>query len=274
MLALAVERDAERREELLDLARLEFEPAQALDEAEVDLEGRIGLWRLTRDGDLACLAAAKLTHEVCGKLEPGNYKLGIDAALETIARVRLDIAPAPGAGRALGIEIGRLDEDVGGGVGHAGLFAADHAANPEHFGVIGNDAHVAVNLVGLAVEREKGLASPPEPRADRAFELVGVIDVKRAGAVVGDVVGDIDQRIDRPDPDCFQLSLQPFRRRAVLDIAHQPPGEDGAGVGSLSVEFELDRDWVLGAAFDGFNRVFLELAEASGSEVARDAAYG
>jgi hypothetical protein len=40
-----------------------------------------------------------------------------------------------------------------------------------------------------------------EARANRALELVGVIDMQWSAAVVGDVIGDIDQRINRPKPD-------------------------------------------------------------------------
>ena len=117
----------------------------------------------------------------CGKLEPRHDEIGIDAALESEARVGDDAELPPGARRALRIEIGRLDEDVGGGIRDAGLLAADHPAKPEHGAVVGDHAHVAVHLVALAVEREEPLALPAEPRADGAGELVGVIDVQRAG---------------------------------------------------------------------------------------------
>ena len=101
--------------------------------------------------------------------------------------------------------------------------------SPSTAAVVGDDAHVAVDRVGLAVEREEALAFAPEPRADRALELVGVIDMQRAGAVVGDVVGDIDQRVDGAKPDRLQPPLQPIGARPVLDAPHEPPGEDRAG---------------------------------------------
>ena len=85
--------------------------------------------------------------------------------------------------------------------GRAGIFAADHAAKSEHAAIVGDDAHVGVDIVALAVERLEGFALAPKPRADRAFELVGVIDVQRPSAIVGNVIGDIDQRVDRPKPD-------------------------------------------------------------------------
>ena len=70
---------------------------------------------------------------------------------------------------------------------------------PSTCAIVGDHAHIGVDLVGLAVERQKLLALAPQPGADRAGELVGVIDMERPAAVVGDVIGDIDQRVDRPE---------------------------------------------------------------------------
>ena len=41
----------------------------------------------------------------------------VDAALEAVAGVGVDAQPAAGAGGADRVEVGRLDEDVGGGLG-------------------------------------------------------------------------------------------------------------------------------------------------------------
>ena len=155
----------------------------------------------------------------------------------------------------------------------AGLLAAHHPAKPEHGAVVGDHAHVGVHLVALAVERNEPLALPAEPRADGAGELVGVIDVQRAAAVIGDVVGDIDQRVDRAEPDRLQPALEPVGGGAVLYPAHQAPGEDRAGIGALLVELKLDRDRIGKAAFDRLHRVLLQLAELGGGEIAGDAAH-
>ena len=109
------------------------------------------------------VAAAKLQHQLGGKLEPRHHEVGIDAALEPEPRVGLDAELAAGARRALGIEIGRLDEHIGGGVGDAGILAADHPAKTEHFRVVGDHAHIGVDLVALAVEREEFFALASKP---------------------------------------------------------------------------------------------------------------
>ena len=112
---------------------------------------------------------------------PGTTKSGSTPRSNLNRASDDDAELPPGARRALRIEIGRLDEDVGGGIGDAGLLAAHHPAKPEHGAVVGDHAHVAVDLVALAVERDELLALPAEPRADGAGELVGVIDMQAAG---------------------------------------------------------------------------------------------
>ena len=92
-------------------------------------------------------------------------------------------------------------------IGDAGLRAAHHPAKPEHGPVVGDDAHVSVNRVGLAVKREEPLATSARARANRALKLVGVVDMQRASAVVGDVVGDIDQSVDGAKADRLQPAL-------------------------------------------------------------------
>ena len=273
MLALAVERDAERFEQLFDGAGVEIEPTQAFDDAEIELEGGVSFGRLAGDIDLARLTPTQVEHVHRGKIEPRHHEIRIDAALEPEARVRLDVEPASGAGGALRIEIGGLDEDIGGGLGDPGIVAAHHPAKPEHFRVVGDDAHVLVDRVGLAVEREEALAFPPEPRRDDAFNLVGVIDMQRAGAVERDVVGDVDQRIDGAQADRLEPMLQPFRARTVLDIAHEAPDEDGAGRGGPCVELKLDWNRVGEDALDWLGLVLSQPAEACGGKIAGDAAH-
>ena len=107
LLALAVEFDAERFELMLDLACTEIEPAQACDQAGIELEGGVRLRCLAGDLDLARLSAAKLKHEPRGKLKPRDDESGIDTPLEPEARIGLDVEPAPSARRALRIEISR-----------------------------------------------------------------------------------------------------------------------------------------------------------------------
>src|SRR5690606_37774429 len=86
-------------------------------------------------------------------------------------------------------------------------------------------------------------------------------------AVEGEIVGDVDQRVDGAQADGDQPLLHPFRRRAVPDPAHQPDREAGAQVRRL--DRHLDRAVAL--AGDRRNRVVLQLAGAGSGGVAGDA---
>ncbi len=132
---------------------------------------------------------------------------------------------------------------------------------------------ILADLVGLAVERLELLALAPKPRADGALELVGVVDMQGAAAVVGDVIGDIDQRVDGTEADRLQPPLQPVRAWPVLDAPDHPAREHRAGSRALLVELELDRDRIGEGAVDRLDRVGLERAEAGGGEVAGNAAH-
>ena len=119
------------------------------------------------------------------------------------------------------IEEGRFDEDIGRGLGAAGLLAAHDAGNAARGFVVGDHAHGRIERVGLAVERQNLFAVFGHARLHIALELVGIEDMQRPAAVIGDKVGDVDQRRDRPKPDGAQPFLHPFGRRAVLHIADQ-----------------------------------------------------
>ncbi|OIQ64121.1 hypothetical protein GALL_543330 [mine drainage metagenome] len=89
------------------------------------------------------------------------------------------------------------------------------------------------------------------------------------GAIVGHEVGDIDQRIDRPQPDRGQALLQPFRRRAVLDAANQPQCKARTQRCILDRHFHRAREFPLDDADAGV----LELAHVGGRKIARDAVH-
>src|SRR5215813_995293 len=221
----ALELDAERGEERLNLAALQHEPAQALDELRIENERCVRLRRSAGDFDLARLAAADVEHHTGGELEARYHEGGIDASLESEPRIRLDIEFPARARGALRIEISGFDEHAGGCVGAASVLTADYAAEAEHAAVVGDDAHVLVDFVSLAVGRREGFTFLARPGADRAFELVSVIDMKGTPAVIENVVGEIDQRIDRPESDRLESTLKPLRARPVRYAPNDSAGE-------------------------------------------------
>ena len=113
-----------------------------------------------------------------------------------------------------------------------------------------------------------------EARANGALELVGVVDVQRPAAVLTDVVGHIDERVDGPQANRLQSVLQPLRRGAVRHALDVAGGEHRAGVRRLLGELELHVDRALGGAFDADDaRLVLQGAEPRSGEIARDAAH-
>ena len=110
---------------------------------------------------------------------PGSTKAGSTPrskrkrASETMPSLR------PGRRRADRIEISGLEEDVLRLRAAAGRLAADDAGDPFRTGIVGDHRHLAVERVGLAVERLNRLAVARETRVDRALHLVSVEDVER-----------------------------------------------------------------------------------------------
>ena len=187
--------------------------------------GRFGL---AGDDDLGRRAAAEVEHHLRREFEAGQHEVRIDAALEAIARVGVDAELAAGLRDVERVPQRRLDQHVGGALVAARGLAAHDAGERLDAVVVGDHAHGVVERVGLAVERQQRLAVLGAAHDEIALHLRGVEHVQRPAAVVGDEVGDVDQRVDRAQADRRQPLLQPVRRRAVLDAAHQAQREGRA----------------------------------------------
>ena len=96
--------------------------------------------------------------------------------------------------------------------------------------------------------------------------------MQRAAAVERDVVGDIDQRVDRLMPmafsrRCSQSGLGPF----FTPLIKRPAKTGQALAVALSKSSSIGPDW--GSCVHRLERVGLERAEAGGGKVAGDAAH-
>ncbi len=89
------------------------------------------------------------------ELEARQQEGRIDAALEAIARVRIDAELAAGLRDVERLPQRRLDQHVGGRLRAAGGLAAHDAGERFRPGLVGDHAHRVVERVGLAVEREQ-----------------------------------------------------------------------------------------------------------------------
>jgi hypothetical protein len=93
--------------------------------------------------------------------------------------------------------------------------------------------------------------------------------VQRPGAVVGHEVGDIDQRVDRPQANRGQAPLQPFRRRAISDVAHQPQGKTRTELSVFDGHLHRAGEFALDRPDPGVPK----LAHVGGGKIAGDAVH-
>ena len=114
--------------------------------------------RVARDDHARRLAAADLDDELRRQVAAGDAKIGIDAALESIARVGDDAELAAGLGDIRGVPQRALDQHVACGLVAAGMLAAHDSGDQFDPVRVGDDDHALVERVSLAVEREHILA--------------------------------------------------------------------------------------------------------------------
>ena len=93
--------------------------------------------------------------------------------------------------------------------------------------------------------------------------------MQRPAAVVGHEVGDIDQRIDRPQADRGETLLQPLRRWAIPDPAHQAQREARTQRGILDGDVHRAGEFAL----DGLDGGIPELAHVGSGKIAGDAMH-
>ncbi len=219
---------AERGENALGLARRQVHAAQSRDARRAQREGAAPLGRCAGDHDFRRLAAAE-RQDQAGREFGAPFDRGrVDAALEPVARVGFDAELAPRRRRADRVEQRHLEEHGGRVVAAARALAAHQPGDALHPVGVGDHGDRVVERVGAPVERAERLARAREPHGEVAGDGAGVEHVQRAREVERHVVGDVDKRRDRPQPDGAQPVLQPLRAGAVLQVAEiasaRPPG--------------------------------------------------
>jgi len=152
-------------------------------------------------------------HQARREFEPRHHEGRIDAALEAIARVRIDAELAAGLGDVDLVPQRRFDQHVGGALIAAGGLAPHDAGQRFDAVIVRDHADAIVEHVGAAIEREQRLTVAGAADGEVAFHLLGVEHVQGAGAVVGHEIRDVDQCVDRAQADRGQALLQPLRRR-------------------------------------------------------------
>jgi hypothetical protein len=146
---------------------------------------------------IACLAAAEVKHHLRGQFQPRQGKGRVHAAFEPVTRVRGDLQRAPGRGDGDRVPVGGFKEHIGGGLGAARMLAPHDARKAFGRFVIGNQHHAGGKGVAFAVKRQQLLAALGGGNVQAALHLGRIEHMQRAVQVIGEEVGDIDQRRDR-----------------------------------------------------------------------------
>ena len=247
----------------------EIKPREALDLAPGKFDGGLGGGRRASHHKGRGLAAADLHDQPRRELRAGDGEGRIDAALEAIARVGDDAQTPARAGDVEGIPQGAFDQHIR-GVFIAARELPAHDARDGFHALVVADHHVAlVELVGLAIEGQHLLASLRPADQEIARDLPGVEDVERAGAVEGQVIRDVDQRVDGPQADLLEALLHPLGGRAVLDAAHEAQGEEGRQMLVRRGEIEGHAHRAGEDARHGLDLAILQAAKPSGREIPR-----
>ena len=104
--------------------------------------------------------------------------------------------PTGGFAHAGGVEAGALQEDVGGGFGHTGVEAAEHAGDAEGFLCVADHQVGFIEGVLHAVEGGELCALFAGADGDAAVDFGQIEAVEGLPHAVEDVVGDVDHIVD------------------------------------------------------------------------------
>ena len=150
----------------------------------------------------------------------------VDAALVPIGTVSGEPEFARGPADAGGLEVGHLEQEVGGGVVDLGIGAAHDAGDDQRPGGVRDDEHAAAEPSLPAVKRDEFLAGARGAHDDAASaDLPGVKRMDRLAGLEHDEVAGVDDIVDRAQADRLEALLQPGRARADLHA-----GDDVRGV--------------------------------------------
>ncbi len=223
-----------------DLGGMKVEAGETLHFGQREIDGAARVRNFAGDENLGRLAAAQIENEPGREFETRHHEVRIDAAFEAVARIGMNAERAAGLRDVERIPQRALDQDVGRRIGAARGFPAHDAGERFNALVIGDDNHVRIERVGLAVERKQRFARLGAANRKIARNLGGVEHMQRPRAVDRQEIGHVDERIDRTKAYGAKLLLQPFRRRAVLDPAHETQRESRREVRIVEVEHHLD----------------------------------
>ncbi len=177
------------------------------------------------------LCAGHLHQQLHRPLGVALDRIGIEATLEARARLAAQLEPLGAAGDAHALEVGRLEEDLGGGLRHLGGGPAHDPGDGLRCALGVADEEILTGELTLdAVERGDPLTGVGQAHDDAApREPRQVEGVQRLVALEQHVVGDVDHVADRTHARLHQPLRHPRGRRPHRD-ARDPAEVAGAAV--------------------------------------------
>ena len=153
--AAAGHHEAEMAEDALHFGQRHVDAGEALDLAEREIDHAVFAEGVADDDVLRRRAAAQFHHQLGRHLQPRHHEGRIDAALEAIARIRIDAELAAGLRDVDLVPQRRFDQHVGGVLVAAGGFAAHDAGQRFDAVLVRDHADRGIERVGAAVERQQ-----------------------------------------------------------------------------------------------------------------------
>ena len=153
-------------------------------------------------------------------LRVARHGVGVDAALETRARLATELQPLGAAGNAHRLEVGGFEQDLSGGFGDLGGGPAHDPGDGLRCALgVGDDEVFGRELALDAVKRGHALAVGREAHDDAAPTKPREIErVQRLVAFEQHVVGDVDHVADRAHTRLHQALCHPARRLPHRDL--------------------------------------------------------
>ena len=196
------------------------------DTVEVDVHlgtgdgGGVEVHHLGSDG-----GTGQLLDEMHGTLQRPAGDVGVAATLVAEGGVGLQAVAFASLADAHGVEIGTLEEDAGGVVGHAALLATEHTGDAHAFLLVANHQVAAVQLPFHSVEGDEGgVLRQGAHHHVVARDFVGIESVQRLSYFHEDEIGHIDHIVDGTNAHGAQLVLQPLGRLGHVDVLEGDAG--------------------------------------------------
>src|SRR6266851_8687919 len=124
-------------------------------------------------------------------------------------------------------KISGFEQNIPGVFSNAGFFAAHYSADSNRALLIRDHTHVRLEGVSLTIEREKFFTVPGETHVDIALQFIGIECVGGLTKFEHHEVGDINDVIDRTNPNALDFGAQPLRTRVHIRPRSYAPRRTG-----------------------------------------------